>query len=179
MDRVAWLLLTYKVPAEPAARRIAIWRRLKGMGAVYLQNGVCILPRSDDHLRRLRMVQNSAAEAGGEAVLLESVALDRAQEEKLVARFRADRDEAYAAFIDGCDDFERGISEDIAAGRLTYAQAEKNDVGMKKLLGWLARIERLDFHGGARADEARERLRNCAAAMDDYARSVFADAGRP
>ena len=41
-----WLLLTYKVPAEPAKKRIAIWRRLKGMGAIYLQNGVCQIGRA-------------------------------------------------------------------------------------------------------------------------------------
>ena len=174
MERVAWLLLTYKVPAEPAARRIAIWRRLKGMGAVYLQNGVCILPKTDDHLRRLRMVQNSAAEAGGETVLLETVALDPAQEEKVVARFRADRDDAYEEFIDKCDDFERDVAKEISASHYTYAELEENDVDLKKLRGWLARIERLDFYGGARAGEARERLKGCEAVLDDYARRVFA-----
>jgi len=41
----AWLLLTYK-STEPAAKRIAVWRKLKGMGAVYLQSGVCLLPKT-------------------------------------------------------------------------------------------------------------------------------------
>jgi hypothetical protein len=40
-----WLLLTYKVPSEPAIKRFALWLRLKGMGAIYLQNGVCLLPK--------------------------------------------------------------------------------------------------------------------------------------
>lgn len=34
METKNWLLLTYKVPAEPAKKRVALWRRLKGMGAV-------------------------------------------------------------------------------------------------------------------------------------------------
>src|SRR5438445_430154 len=58
----SWLILTYKVPPEPAAKRIALWRRLKGMGAVYLQNGVCLLPKTDDHVRRLKMLENDIAE---------------------------------------------------------------------------------------------------------------------
>ena len=49
-----WLLLTYKIPPEPSKKRVAIWRRLKGMGAVYLQSGVCLLPKTDDYVRRLR-----------------------------------------------------------------------------------------------------------------------------
>src|SRR5437764_9693531 len=99
MGTYGWLLLTYKVPAEPASKRIALWRRLKGLGAVYLQNGVCLLPKTDDHVRRLKMLENDVAEMGGEAVILETVALDMAQEEKVVARFKADRDDAYRELI--------------------------------------------------------------------------------
>ncbi len=173
MTEIAWLLLTYKVPAEPAAKRVAIWRRLKGMGAVYLQNGVCVLPKTDDHVRRLKMLQNDVAEAKGESVILETVALDRAQQEKVVARFREERDDAYEEFIDKCDDFEREIAKEIAASHYTYAELEENDVDLKKLEGWLGKIEKLDFYGGARAGEARERLKGCEAVLDDYARRVF------
>jgi len=169
----SWLLLTYKVPPEPAARRIAIWRRLKGMGAIYLQNGVCLLPRTDEHLRRLKMLEKDIADAQGESVLLESVALGRGQEEKVVARFRADRDEAYIEFIDKCDDFEREVAKEIAVSHYTYAELEENDVDLKKLQGWLAKIEKLDFYGGERAEEARTRLKGCEAVLDDYARRVL------
>jgi hypothetical protein len=65
------------------------------MGAVYLQSGVCLLPKTDDHLRRLKMIENDVGEAKGECVPLEAIALDRVQEDKVIARFKADRDEAY------------------------------------------------------------------------------------
>src|SRR2546421_12743594 len=100
-----WLLLTYKVPPEPASKRIALWRRLKGLGAVYLQNGVCLLPKTDDHVRRLKMLENDISEMGGDAGILETVALDRGQEDKVVARFKADRDDAYREFIGQSDAF--------------------------------------------------------------------------
>jgi len=32
-----WLLLVYRVPSEPTRLRAAVWRRLKSLGAVYLQ----------------------------------------------------------------------------------------------------------------------------------------------
>src|ERR1700721_73259 len=94
MATASWLLLTYKVPPEPASKRIALWRRLKGMGAVYLQNGVCLLPKTDDHVRRLKMLENDISEMTGEAVIFEAAALDRAQEEKVLARVKDDREEA-------------------------------------------------------------------------------------
>lgn len=169
----SWLLLTYKVPPEPAAKRIALWRRLKGMGGVYLQNGVCLLPKTDDHMRRLKMLENDVAEMGGEAVILETAALDKAQEEKVVARFKADRDDAYRELIDKCDDFESEIAKETAAEHFTYAELEENDVDLKKLQDWLAKIGKLDFYGGALAEEAAERLQRCTVLLDAYAQRVF------
>lgn len=121
MPPKSWLLLTYKVPPEPAAKRVSLWRKLKGMGAVYLQNGVCLLPRSEDHARRLKMLENDILEAGGESVILETLALDPGQEAKVLARFKAERDEAYAEFIDKCDDFEREVAKEVTANHFTYA----------------------------------------------------------
>lgn len=168
-----WLLLTYKVPAEPSRKRIALWRRLKGMGAVYLQNGVCLLPKTDDHARRLKMIENDIAEMEGESVLLETVALDQAQESKVVARFKADRDEAYKEFIDKCQDFEAEIAKETEAKHFTYAELEENDVDLKKLQSWLETIGKLDFYGAPMAEEAGAQLKHCEQLLDTYAQQVF------
>ena len=168
-----WLLLTYKVPPEPATKRIALWRRLKGMGAIYLQNGVCLLPKTDDHVRRLKMLENDVSGMGGESVILETVALDRAQEEKVVARFKADRDEQYREFLGRCADFETEIAKEIAINKFTYPELEEEDTDLKKLQGWLEKIKKLDFYGATLADEAAERLRACEALLDSYAQRVF------
>jgi hypothetical protein len=136
---LTWLLLTYKGPPEPATKRIALWRRLKGMGAIYLQNGVCVLPKTDDHVRRLKMLENDVAAMGGESVILETVALDRAQEDKVVSRFKADRDEQYREFLGRCADFEAEIAKEIAISKFTYAELEEEDTDLKKLQGRLER----------------------------------------
>ena len=41
---MSWLLLIYRVPAEPSRKRAFVWRELKKVGAVYLRDGVCVLP---------------------------------------------------------------------------------------------------------------------------------------
>ena len=147
MEKLNWLLITYKVPPEPAARRVALWRKLKGMGAVYLQNGVCLLPKTDDHVRRLKMLENDIAEQDGDCVILETVALDRAQEDKVVARFKADRDDEYREFIGRCNDFEAEIAKERAQNKFTYAELEEEDTDLKKLQSWLVKIGKLDFYG--------------------------------
>nr|WP_181727892.1 Chromate resistance protein ChrB [Escherichia coli]AVN57608.1 Chromate resistance protein [Escherichia coli] len=173
MNAQNWLLLTYKVPPEPAKKRIALWRKLKGMGAVYLQNGVCLLPKTDDHTRRLKIIENEINEMAGDSVLLETVALDRAQEDKIIARFKADRDEEYKELLGKCADFEAEIAHETEVQHFTYAELEENDVDLKKLLSWLEKIAKLDFYGATLAAEAAERLKGCEALLDAYAQRVF------
>lgn len=173
MNAQNWLLLTYKVPPEPAKKRIALWRKLKGMGAVYLQNGVCLLPKTDDHTRRLKIIENEINEMAGDSVLLETVALDRAQEDKVIARFKADRDEEYKELLGKCADFEAEIAHETEVQHFTYAELEENDVDLKKLLSWLEKIAKLDFYGATLAAEAAERLKGCEAFLDAYAQRVF------
>lgn len=168
-----WLLLTYKVPTDPPKKRVALWRKLKGMGAVYLQGGVCLLPRTDDHVRRMKMVENEIAEMGGECLILETAALDRMQEEKVVSRFKEDRDEEYREFLDKCEDFHKEIEKETSAGHFTYAELEENDVDLKKLQSWLEKIRKLDFYDAPLYLEAEQQLRNCEALLDAYAQRVF------
>lgn len=169
----AWLLLTYKVPAEPAKRRIALWRKLKALGAVYLQSGVCLLPKVESHVRRLKLLQNEIAAMEGDAVLLESAGLDRVQEQKVIARFSDERNEAYQEFISRCGDFEAEITKERGIGKFTYAEVEENEEDLTKLRAWLEKIVRLDFYGASLRAAAEERLARCSALLDDYAREVF------
>jgi hypothetical protein len=106
-------------------------------------------------------------------VILETVALDRGQEEKVVARFKADRDDAYREFLDKCDDFETEIAKETTVQHFTYNELEENDVELKKLQGWLGKIKKLDFYGGGLAVEAAERLKGCESLLDTYAQRVF------
>lgn len=178
----AWLLLTYKVPPDPARQRMALWRKLKSLGAVYLQNGVCVLPHDPDHLRQLKILDHEiVAEMGGEAVLLEAAPLDGAQQARVVERFRADRNEEYQEFVGRCADFEAEIAKETTQKHFTYAELEENDEDLKKLRGWLDKIRKLDFYGAPLAAEAATRLAHCAALLDEFARKVFAarDEGQP
>lgn len=92
---------------------------------------------------------------------------------KVVARFKADRDEAYCEFLDKCADFEGEIAKETAAEHFTYAELEENDVDLKKLQGWLEKIQKLDFYGAALRADAQTRLIACEALLDAYAQRVF------
>lgn len=173
MGDKTWLMLIYKVPAEPGRKRLALWRKIKALGAVYLQNGVCVLPPLEDHHRRLKMLENDIAEMGGDAFLLDCRGFDTAQSDKIVARFTKERNEAYLEFIERCDGFEDEISRESIAGKFTYAELEENDEDLKKLGSWLGKIQKLDFYNAALAPEAVSRLAQCAELLDLFATEVF------
>lgn len=171
--RTGWLLLTYKVPAEPTKTRVAIWRRIRSLGAVYMQNSICVLPVSVEHERELRMVQRDIERAGGEALLFETHALDARQEELVVSRFKHDRDQDYAEFLDKCEDYKREVEKEVKADHYTFAELKENDEDLKKLKNWLERIKALDFYGAPARATAEKRLTECEALLDSYAQEVF------
>src|SRR5215212_4930534 len=51
-----WLLLHYKLPTRPSALRVYIWRKLKRLGAILLNDAVWVLPdtpRTAEHFQWL------------------------------------------------------------------------------------------------------------------------------
>lgn len=177
--KTSWLLLSYKIPPEPAKVRVALWRKVKACGAVYIQNSVCLLPHTATHRRTLLLLQKDIESNHGEAYVMEALGLDAQQESRLVARFNADRDEEYDELLEKCDDFLQEIAKETAAGFYAYAEVQENEADLKKLKTWLAKIRKLDFCRAAKGEDAAQRLVECERALDAYANEVFTrDAAR-
>jgi hypothetical protein len=172
-DPASWLLLTYKVPAEPSKVRVAIWRRIRGLGAVYLQNSICVLPTNTEHQRQFRMVQSEIERAGGEAVIFETLALDEKQQARVVAYFKHDREQDYEEFLDKCADYKREVQKEVKADHYTFAELKENDEDLKKLKNWLERIKAIDFYGAPARQPAEQQLLECEEMLESYANEVF------
>jgi len=94
-----WLLLTYKVPRHPSARRVYVWRKLKQLGAILLHDSVWVLPNSDRSAEQLRWLAEEIKEFGGRASLWTSHAASEEQESELVRAFSQDVDKAYSQIL--------------------------------------------------------------------------------
>ena len=99
MERPRWVLLVYRLPREPSRHRVAVWRKLRDLGALYLQDGVAALPEDAVTREQLEWLQLRVREAGGEATLWEARPGTVAEEAELVGDFRASREEAYRDII--------------------------------------------------------------------------------
>jgi hypothetical protein len=56
-EKTRWLILVYQLPREPSRHRIAAWRKLKALGALYLQDGAAALPEDTVTREQLEWLQ--------------------------------------------------------------------------------------------------------------------------
>lgn len=170
-DEQGWFVLVYRVPAEPTRLRASVWRRLKSLGAVYLQNSAAALPARDGAERALRRLRREIIDMDGVAYLLSCSAVAGGQD--VVALFRAARDSEYEEILDKCLDFHAGLDKEYAANHFTYGELEENEVELVKLRTWYEKVESRDAYGAPKQAEAARALDACGEALELYAARVY------
>ena len=95
-----WVLLHYRVPSVPSARRVYVWRNLKQLGAMLLHDSVWVLPYTAWTYEQLQWLAAEVEELEGEAMLWRAQLILPGQEEALVARFVAASEAEYAPLRD-------------------------------------------------------------------------------
>jgi hypothetical protein len=168
-----WLVLVYRVPSEPTRLRAAVWRRIKSLGAIYLQSSAAALPASPAAERALRKLRSEIADMSGTAILMSCEVL--AGQAEIVAQFQAARDDEYEEIVDKCADFIAGIDKEYAASHFSYAELEENEVDLVKLRTWLARVRERDSFGAAGLQQAISCLAECEEKLEAYAVRVYAE----
>ncbi|HWG65193.1 MAG TPA: Chromate resistance protein ChrB [Streptosporangiaceae bacterium] len=168
-----WLVLVYRVPSEPSRLRSAVWRRLKSLGAIYLQNSAAALPASVGAERALRKLRSQILDMEGTAVLMSCSVL--AGEHEVLAAFQAARDDEYEEIVDRCEDFLAQVRKEFTAHHFTYAELEENEVDLVKLRNWLSRVRQRDVFGASLRGSAEKSLEGCQHALDEYAARVYAE----
>ena len=104
-DAIRWLQLTYKVPSEPSQKRVWVWRRLQNLGAFALQNSVYLLPFSEEVEKHFRQLAHEIHEMGGEASIFSVVALDTADERRILQTLIEARSNEYNTVVKVCARF--------------------------------------------------------------------------
>jgi hypothetical protein len=122
-QRTRWLILVYQLPREPSRHRVAVWRKLKTLGALYLQDGAVALPEDAVTREQLEWLQLRIREAGGEASLWEARPATLTEEKALVEAFRSSREEAYVSIISEAERVRR--KAEMGGGRALGEELKK------------------------------------------------------
>ena len=171
-SRPGWLLLVYRVPSEPTRLRATVWRRVRGLGAIYLQSSAAALPDSPPNERAFRGLRRSILEMGGTAVLLRCQTI--AGEAEVVAAFQAARNDEYEEIVDRAQDFLSQVEKEHAAQHFSYAELEENEVDLAKLQSWLEKVRQRDTFKASGLAAAERILVECERSLEAYAAQVYA-----
>jgi hypothetical protein len=118
-----WLLLVYKVPSEPSARRVYVWRKLKRVGAILLHDSAWVLPATSRSREHLQWLSAEIVEMGGEALLWDAAPLITGQSETLRKQFEEQTTSAYQEILTALAD----PAPDLVALSQRYQQTKAND----------------------------------------------------
>jgi DNA-binding transcriptional regulator PaaX len=172
-DGPGWLLLIYRVPPEPTRLRSTVWRRIKSLGAIYLQNSVAALPASTGNERALRKLRREITDMSGTAMLMSVSVL--AGESEVLAMFQAARNDEYEEIVDKCQDFLGQLQKEYDQNHFTYAELEENEVDLVKLRNWFAKIVERDVFGASGRAACERILDQCEHSFEAYAARVYAE----
>jgi hypothetical protein len=118
-----WLLLHYKIPSEPSASRVYIWRKLKRLGAYLLQDSVWVLPDTPRTLEQFQWLSAEIVEIGGEATFWRAQPALAGQDEGLVEQFTAQVEAAYHVLSQALD----GPGADLESLSQQYRRIKSRD----------------------------------------------------
>lgn len=177
MDRPRhqYLLLIYQVPSQPTAARVGVWRELKRLGALYLQQSVCIVPNVAPMRAQLERIAARITALGGDYHLLPIRSMPQQEEEKIADGFRAQSDAQYAELIENCEvNFAKEIEFETFRQNFTYAEAEEIRHDLDKIRRWYDRVVERDWFGAARREETLHWIERCEELLEGFEQKVFA-----
>jgi hypothetical protein len=168
------MVLVYRVPPRPSANRVYVWRMLKKVGAVYLQQSVCVFPQNARVWRDLRPILQRIEDSAGEYHLLPLRKLAPDEHRKLVSQFVEQTSRHYAEIVENCEvNFTKEIEFEIFRQNFTYEEAEEIRSEYEKVCAWFARVRERDWFGAPNREEAQAWLERCAELLEGFEAKVY------
>lgn len=169
-----WLLITVSTAGAPPALRVQVWRRLRALGALYLQQSVCLLPDRPEVTRAVRRLLDRVHRDGGEGRLLKIALTDPVEEHAVIEDFRRERAVEYADLLERIPEFLAELDRERARGRTTYAEVEESEADLHRFQSWLAKIAARDYFDAPGAAEAQAAVERCAAELAAFEEDALA-----
>lgn len=119
---ISWALLVFTLPREPSAPRVAVWRKLKKLGAVLLHDAVWVLPAQPALLEHFRWLAAEIRESSGEALVWVAQQGLPGQDDALVDQFQAQAEGGYQAILATLDASNTRAKDDTHAERAALAR---------------------------------------------------------
>ena len=154
--RERWVFLSYRLPRDPSAPRLAVWRRLKRLGVAQLLDGLVALPADSRNREQLEWTAEQVTESGGEAAIWLAEATTRTQSREIARSMSAAIADQY-----------REVERDALAA--TGAPSRERRTTLARLRRELGRIRRRDYFPPPQREAAHAAVESLALAVEDLA----------
>src|SRR5205807_6218038 len=150
MKTTTWLLLLFSLPTNRNTERVAVWRRLKKMGAIQIKTSTYLLPDEPAQYEQFQWLAQQIRDYGGDATLVRAQEIEGLTEEKVVSLFNAARDKEYA-------ELRKSLQRFIVGRKKSNAEHAAAD--LERLTKQFRELRAIDFFESARGHDVAMLLR--------------------
>jgi len=169
-----WHLFVYRLPTKSSSMRVAVWRELRRIGALPLQQAVVALPEAGGLSDKLDPIAERVRNQGGVVYRFPLRDLSGEERARLTDEWNALRTQEYEEIVEECQTkFEREIEFEIFRGNLTAAEAEEIEADLEKIKAWAARVNERDVFAVPARARAEEAIARCERLLDDFVQRVY------
>jgi hypothetical protein len=167
-----WHLFVYRLPTKSSSMRVAVWRELRRIGALPLQQAVVALPENGRLSDKLDAIAERVRNQGGVVYRFVLTDLSAEDRDRLEGEWNALRTQEYEEIVEECETkFEREIEFEVFRGNLTAAEAEEIEADLEKIKTWFERVCARDVVSGREHAEAA--IAKCERLLDDFVQRVY------
>jgi hypothetical protein len=172
-----WVVLAYRLPTEPSRHRVAVWRELRRVGAVSLQQATWAVPARREFIEAVERAVDLIQRGDGDVLVFDASPRDETMRATLEAMFTDERESEWAEFVAECGKFEREIAKEIRIKKFTTAELDEEEQNLERLRRWFRELRMRDVFGAPSRGDAERRLKDCTESLEDFAERVFEHGG--
>lgn len=143
-----WIAFSYSLPSkEGSSPRVALWRRLRRLGALPIAGGVQILPARDECMEAFQWLAQETRTTNGEAAVMRVTQFEGLTDQQVVVLFCAARVEDYRHIETHAAD----LKQNLAYGKAVDVSQARDTIGkLRRRYADIARIDYFDCPEGRR-----------------------------
>ena len=146
----SWLLLLFSLPTNRNTERVAVWRRLKKIGAVQIKTSTYLLPDEPAQYEQFQWLAQQIRDYGGDSTLVRAQEIEGLSKEKVIAMFNEARAKDYGELRKSLQGF---------ITRRKKMDAEGGASELQRLMRQFREIRAVDFFDSPRGHDIAMLLR--------------------
>jgi hypothetical protein len=150
MKPTSWLLLLFSLPTKRKTERVAVWRRLKKLGAVQMATSTYLLPDEAPQYEQFQWLAKQIRDYGGDSTLVRVQEIEGLSRDAIVSLFNSARDKEYV-------DLRKALQRLVSRKGKPDSDAAAGD--LERLTKQFRELRQIDFFDSARGHEVAMLLR--------------------